>query len=123
MPNAAIQRRALRALLGGDGFRQLMWRAPEIRVLYARLPEGANASRSVLGAIVAGRAGRPARVALGADAGRRAGFDLEVKRVQDCRSERELVDLLAAANSAPPFTVEESLDGAPCLDAGLFGEV
>jgi hypothetical protein len=123
MPNAAIQRKALRALLGGDSFRQLMWRAPEIRVQYARLPEGANPSRAVLGAMVAGRAGRPARAALGADAGRRAGFDLEVKRVQDCRSERELVDLLAAANSAPPFTAEESLDGAPCVDAGLFGEV
>lgn len=123
MPNAGIQRKALRAMLGGDNFRQLMWRAPEIRVQYARLPEGSNASRAVLGALVAARAGRSAGGASTADASRRAGVAIEVKRVQDCRSERELVDLLAAANSAPPFTTEETFDGSPCLDAGLFGEV
>ena len=40
MPHAAIQRKALRALLGGDNFRQLMWRAPEIRVQYSRIAGG-----------------------------------------------------------------------------------
>jgi predicted acylesterase/phospholipase RssA len=123
MPHAAIQRKALRALLGGDSFRQLMWRAPEIRVQYARLPEGASPSRAVLGALLARRLHRPSPGAPGADAARRAGMTLEVKRIQDCRSERELVDLLAAANCAPPFSAVEVLDGAPCLDAGLVDEL
>ena len=130
MPNAAIQRKALRALLGGDSFRQLMWRAPEIRVQYARLPEGANASRTVLGALLArrldGPAGRPIRGATPgatpAGANRRLGLTIEAKRIQDCRSERELVDLLAAATCAPPFTAVEALDGVPCVDAGLLDE-
>ena len=110
LPSAAIHRKALRALLGGDSFRQLMWRAPEIRVQYARLPEGAHPSRAVLGALLLPRR-------------RRAGLVTEAKRIQDCRSERELVDLLAAATCAPPFTAAETYDGAPCVDAGLVDEL
>ena len=45
------------------------------------------------------------------------------KRVQDCRSERELVDLLVASSCAPPFTPAESIDGVPCLDGGLVDDV
>ena len=123
MPHAAIQRKALRALLGGDSFRQLMWRAPEIRVQYARLPEGASPSRAVLGALLARRLHRAPPGAPGANAVRRAGMTLEVKRIQDCRSERELVDLLAAANCAPPFSPIEVFDGSPCVDAGLVDEI
>ena len=122
MPNAAIQRKALRALLGGENFRQLMWRAPEIRVRYVRLPEGASPSRAVLGALARG-AGRTPRGMSPADTAGRFGATIETKRVQDCRSERELVDLLVAASSAPPFTLEETLDGAACFDAGLFDEL
>jgi predicted acylesterase/phospholipase RssA len=122
MPHAAIQRKALRALLGGDSFRQLMWRAPEIRVQYARLPEGASPARAVLGALLSRRLHPAPPRAQGPDAGRRVGMTLEVKRIQDCRSERELVDLLAAANCAPPFSAVEVLDGAACVDAGLIEE-
>ena len=76
MPNAAIQRKALRALLGGENFRQLMWRAPEIRVQYVRLPEGVSPSRAVLGALARG-AGRTPRGMSPADTAGRFGATIE----------------------------------------------
>ncbi len=123
MPHAAIQRRALRALLGGEGFRQLMWRAPEIRVQFARPPAGMAPARAVLRALFAARLAGSRSGDHDSAIGERLGFINQVKRVQDCRGERELVDLLVASCSLPPFSPVESIDGEPCLDGSLVDEV
>ncbi len=123
MPHAAIYRKALRALLGGDHFRQLMWRAPEIRVLVARLPPGMSPGRAVLKGLVAYNVEKYWHGSLHAGLGERLGFRHEIRRVQDCRGERELVDLLMASSCTPPFTPVEMLDGEPCLDGGLMDNV
>ena len=123
MPHAAIYRKALRALLGGENFRQLMWRAPEIRVQFSRLPPGMSPGRAVLKGLVAYNVEKYWRGSLHPAFGERLGFTHEVKRVQDCRSERELVDLLVASSCTPPFTPIELLDGEPCLDGGLMDNV
>ena len=123
MPHAAIQRKALRALLGGEGFRQLMWRAPEIRVQFSRPPPGMSPGRAVLRALFAARLARSRSGDPVSAIGERLGFINQVKRVQDCRGERELVDLLVASCSLPPFSPVESIDGEPCLDGSLVDEV
>lgn len=123
MPHAAIYRKALRALLGGEHFRQLMWSAPEIRVQFARLPPGMGPRRAVLTGMVAYNVEKYWKGSLHPTAGKRLGFTQDVKRVQDCRSERELVDLLVASSCTPPFTPVELIDGAPCLDGGLVDNV
>lgn len=123
MPHAAIYRKALRALLGGESFRQLMWRAPEIRVQYLRLPSGMSPGRAVLSGLLACNAEKYWRGSLHPTFGQRLGFTHEVKRVQDCRGERELVDLLVASSCTPPFTPVELIDGLPCVDGGLLDEV
>jgi predicted acylesterase/phospholipase RssA len=123
MPHAAIYRKALRALLGGENFRQLMWRAPEIRVQYSRLPPGMGPKRALLRGMLAYNVEKFWRGSLHPTFGQRLGFTHEVKRVQDCRSERELVDLLVASSSTPPFTPVEMIDGLPCLDGGLVDNV
>ena len=123
MPHAAIYRKALRALLGGEHFRQLMWRAPEIRVLVARVPPGMSPGRAVLKGLVAYNVEKYWHGSLHAGLGERLGFKHEIRRVQDCRGERELVDLLMASSCTPPFTPVELLDGEPCLDGGLMDNV
>ena len=123
MPHAAIYRKALRALLGGENFRQLMWRAPEIRVQYSRLPPGMSPGRAMLSGVMAYSVEKYWRGSLHPTWGQRMGFTHEVKRVQDCRSERELVDLLVASSCTPPFTPLEMIDGVACIDGGLVDSV
>jgi predicted acylesterase/phospholipase RssA len=123
MPHAAIQRKALRALLGGEGFRQLMWRAPEIRVQFTRPPPGMAPARAVLRALFAARLAGSRSGNHDSAIGERLGFINQVRRVQDCRGERELVDLLVASCSRPPFSPVESIDGEPCMDGSLVDEV
>lgn len=119
MPHAAIYRKALRALLGGDRFRQLLWSAPEIRVAVTRLPPGRGPLRASASGLVAYALDKYLDRGLHPVRGRRLGFSHEIHRVQDCRSDRELVDLLVASSSTPPFTPVERLAGLPCLDGGL----
>jgi len=123
MPHAAIYRKALRTLLGGENFRQLMWRAPEIRVQYSRLPPGMGHGRALLSGVMAYNVEKYWRRSLHPTWGQRMGFTQEVKRVQDCRSERELVDLLVASSCTPPFTPLEMIDGVACIDGGLVDSV
>lgn len=123
MPHAAIYRKALRTLLGGDHYRELMWNAPEIRVQFSRLPPGMGPRRAVLTGMAAYSYDKYVRQSLHPTFGRRMGFTQEIRRVQDCRSERELVDLLVASSCTPPFTPVEMIDGEPCLDGGLVDNV
>ncbi len=121
LPHEALHRKALRALLGGDRFRDLMWTAPEIRVQFARLPAGGHPAWLTARGIAKLAFDKPADPRLPTPGVRRQGMRPEQRRIQDCQSERELVDLLVAAGSLPPFTSMGQIGGAPVLDGGLLG--
>ena len=121
MPHEALHRKALRSLLGGDRFRELMWTAPEIRVQFARLPAGGHPAWLTARGLARLAFDRPADPRLPTPGVRRQGLRPEQRRIQDCQSERELVDLLVAAASLPPFTRLGRIGNTPVLDGGLLG--
>lgn len=121
-----IYRKALRALLGGEQFRQLMWQAPEIRVSHAIAPA------SLTDRQVAAQSWRAYRrdaklVPRGLHAAQAkdeaARFMPGVKRLQDCRGEREMIDLLMASSSLPPMFEPVSLDDERVLSGELIDPV
>ena len=96
-----IYRKSMRAVLGGEHFRQLLWAAPEIRIGCA-LPPPTLTDRQ-LRRVSWREYRRDARLmpaTLHARSERTAMFVPHVKRLQDCRTERELFDLLQAAIAA-----------------------
>ena len=102
-----IYRKSMRAVLGGEHFRQLLWAAPEIRIGCA-LPPPTLTERQ-LRRVSWREYRRDARLmpaALHARSERTAMFVPHVKRLQDCRTERELFDLLQAASACSGSLVD-----------------
>ena len=119
-----IYRKSMRAVLGGEHFRQLLWAAPEIRIGCA-LPPPALTERQ-LRRVSWREYRRDARLmpaALHARSERTAMFVPHVKRLQDCRTERELFDLLQAASALPPLVQPVELDGVPACSGSLVDPV
>ena len=119
-----IYRKSMRAVLGGEHFRQLLWAAPEIRIGCA-LPPPALTERQ-LRRVSWREYRRDARLmpaALHARSERTAMFVPHVKRLQDCRTERELFDLLQAASALPPLVPPVELDGVPACSGSLVDPV
>lgn len=118
-----VYRKAIRALLGGEHFRQLLWQAPEIRVLYALPPVGMTERKAAWRAWqVCRRDARSASLPLhGGTEGQ--GFRMAVKRLQDCRTEREMVDLIWASSCTPPMMAAAEMDGELAFDGGLIDPV
>ncbi|MDO4904034.1 MAG: patatin-like phospholipase family protein [Lautropia sp.] len=121
----AIYRKAIRALLGGEHFRQLMWQAPEMRIQYAIPPRDMSERQAAWQAWRAYRrdAGAAAGGLHAAAAGGASGFRAGVKRLQDCRTEREMSDLLWASSCTPPLMSVSELDGEAAYDGGLVDPV
>lgn len=119
-----IYRKSMRAVLGGEHFRQLLWAAPEIRIGCA-LPPPTLTERQ-LRRVSWREYRRDARLmpaALHARSERTAMFVPHVKRLQDCRTERELFDLLQAASALPPLVSPVELDGVPACSGSLVDPV
>lgn len=119
-----IYRKSMRAVLGGEHFRQLLWAAPEIRIGCA-LPPPTLTERQ-LRRVSWREYRRDARLmpaALHARSERTAMFVPHVKRLQDCRTERELFDLLQAASALPPLVPPVELDGVPACSGSLVDPV
>lgn len=120
-----IYRKALRALLGGEHYRQLMWQAPEIRVLYALPPAGTTERQLAWhGWRVYRRDASltPQPMHRGSE-GDGAVFREGVKRLQDCRTERDMVELLYASSCLPPMMASTELDGELVLNGEMIDPV
>jgi predicted acylesterase/phospholipase RssA len=122
-PHAAIYRRALTELLGGDHFANLKRAAPEIRIVFSRLPRGLGPHAALAVGIVAYNLEKYWRRSLHPTFGRRLGFVPEVARVQDCDDIDDLVSLITASSCTPPFTPIEHRGGRPTLDGGMVDNV
>lgn len=119
-----IYRKSMRAVLGGEHFRQLLWAAPEIRIGYV-LPPPTLTERQLqrLSWREYRRDARLMPAALHVRSERTAMFVPHVKRLQDCRTERELFDLLQAASALPPLVPPVELDGVPACSGSLVDPV
>ena len=122
-PHAAIYRRALTDILGGDRFDKLKAEAPEIRIAYSRLPRGLGPHAALAVGIVAYNLEKYWRQSLHPTFGRRIGFASEVARLQDCADIDDLVSLITASSCTPPFTPIELRGGRPTLDGGMVDNV
>ena len=119
-----IYRKAMRALLGGEHFRQLMWQASEIRVACAVAP-AALSDRQLdrLGWREARRDARLVPASLHAKPERAEIFVPLVKRLQDCRTEREMCDLLQASSAYPPLVPAVEFEGERVVTGELVDPV
>ena len=122
-PHAAIYRRALTDLLGGARFERLQAEAPELRIVYARLPRGLGPHAALAVGIVAYNVEKYWRRSLHPTFGRRVGFRPEVARLQDCADIDDLVSLITASSCTPPFTPIEHRGGRATLDGGMVDNV
>jgi len=122
-PHAAIYRKALTDILGGARFDRLKAGAPEIRIMYARLPRGLGPHAALAVGIVAYNLEKYWRRSLHPTFGQRIGFAPEVARLQDCDDIDDLVSLITASSCTPPFTPIEHRGGRPTLDGGMVDNV
>jgi hypothetical protein len=122
-PHAAIYRRALTDVLGGEHFDRLKCDAPEIRIVYARLPRGFGPHAALAVGLLAYNVEKHWRRSLHPTFGRRIGFRPEIARMQDCGDIDDLVSLITASSCTPPFTPVEHRGGRPTLDGGMVDNV
>ncbi len=122
-PHAAIYRRALHDILGGERFAKLKAEAPEIRIQYARLPRGLGPYSAVAVGLVAYNIEKYWKKSLHPTFGRRIGFASEVTLLSDCADIDDLVSLIIASSCTPPFTPIEHRGGRPTLDGGMVDNV
>jgi predicted acylesterase/phospholipase RssA len=122
-PHAAIFRTAMTHLLGGESFKQLMWTAPEIRIVYSRIPRWLGPRSAVLVGMSAYNLEKKLFRPLHPHWCRSLGFTSEFARLQDCTTVSELVDLIIASSCTPPFTPIEYRDGKAALDGGLVDNI
>jgi predicted acylesterase/phospholipase RssA len=122
-PHGQIYRQALRDLIGGENYKTLMWKAPEIRVVYSRLPRWLGPRSAVALGLLAYSAEKHLRKPLHPSVGRKMGFVSEVVRIQDCKNEEDLFSLIIASSCTPPFTPIEYRDSRPTLDGGMVDNV
>ena len=123
LPHEQIYRDALSELLGGQAFERLMESAPPIRIMFARPPRRLPPTLAVAAGLAAYNIEkywfRPLHPRFGVG----LGFTPEIATVQSCRNAGELVNLIIASSSTPPFTSIQRIGGGPVLDGGLIDNV
>ncbi len=123
LPHEQIYRDALNELLGGAAFERLMANAPLIRIMFARPPRYLPPVVAVAAGLAAYNIEKYMFRPLHPRFGVGLGFTPEVMTVQSCKTSAELVDLIIASSSTPPFTSIQRIGGGPVLDGGLIDNV
>ena len=122
-PHETIYREALHTLLGGESFERLRRSAPELRIVYALAPRAVGALGGFALGLLAYNLEKHVRRPLHPALGRRLGYEAVIRSVQDCATIDELVDLLLASSSTPPFTRMRHEQGRGVLDGGMIDNV
>jgi predicted acylesterase/phospholipase RssA len=123
LPHESIYRAALTQLLGGFHFKELLWAAPEIRVVCAQTPSLLPMPLAATVGLATYQLEKHLFQRIHPRWGRAIGFKPVIKRVQDCANQEELIDLLLATSATPPFTGAQALDGVGVLDGGMVDNV
>jgi predicted acylesterase/phospholipase RssA len=123
LPHDDIYRTALSKFFDVEGFKSLMWAAPEIRVVYSALPGWLGPRSATLVGLLAYNTEKRLYRPLHPTWGRKLGFKPMVARIQDCKSSADLVSLLIASACTPPMTRIEYRDGQATLDGGMVDNV
>ncbi|MGB7297839.1 MAG: patatin-like phospholipase family protein [Burkholderiaceae bacterium] len=121
-PHEQIYRNAL-AILIGDHFPSLLRNAPEIRIAYARPPNGLTPTFAIGLGLLGYNLEKYLLKPLHPRLGRRLGFHADYRTVRSCQTADELIDLILASSCTPPFTGIQYQDGKPTLDGGLVDNV
>jgi predicted acylesterase/phospholipase RssA len=123
LPHDDIYRTALSNFFDAEGFKSLMWSAPEIRVVYSTLPSWLGPRSATLVGMLAYNAEKRLYRPLHPTWGRKLGFKPMVERIQDCKGSEDLISLLIASACTPPMTRIEYRDGQATLDGGMVDNV
>ncbi len=123
LPHDDIYRTALQTFFNVEQFKNLMWSAPEIRVVYSALPALLGPRSATVVGMLAYNTEKRLNRPLHPTWGRKLGFKPVVARLQDCKSNDDLISLLIASACTPPFTRIEYREGQPTLDGGMVDNV
>ena len=123
MPHDQIYRTALSVFFDDAHYKQVMWNAPQIRVVYSLLPNWLGASTGALIGLAAYSTEKYLFQPLHPKWGRRLGFKPAIGLVQDCKSPQELIALLMASACTPPITQIEYIKDEATLDGGMVDNV
>ena len=123
MPHEQIYRTALSVFFDDEHFKQILWSAPQIRIVYSVLPGWLGPTTGALLGLSVYSAEKFLFKPLHPRWGRKLGFKPQFGLVQDCKSASELTQLLMASACTPPITRLTYLNERAALDGGMVDNV
>jgi len=121
MPHDGIYRRTMLRALEGEGFARLRALPFPLYVLCAVVPPRVPPAVSVFGGLLLYQAEKKLRPRmLHPTVGRRVGFVERAHDARQCATLEDLVDLILASSSTPPFTRLGAYGGEALLDGSLI---
>lgn len=121
MPHEGIYRRTLHRALEGDALARLRALPFPLYILCAAVPRRVPPVVSVLSGLALYQLEKKARPRqIHPTLAKRAGFAERAYDARDCQSVDELVDLVLASSSTPPFTGLGAFGGESLLDGSLI---
>jgi len=121
-PHEKMYRAGLRYGLDGKSLTRLK-KGPEIRITLSRLPKFLGPMGATLYGTAIYYLEKLLKQPLHPSFGIKSGYKPECFRVRDCETPEELVDLIFASSSTPPFTPMQLWKGEPALDGGFVDNV
>lgn len=121
-PHEKMYRAGLNFGLNGDSFAKLR-KGPEIRITLSRLPKFLGPSSATLYGTTMYYFEKLLKHPVHPTFGLKSGYKPEYFRVSDCETHDDLVNLIVASSSTPPFTPLQIWKGAPALDGGFVDNV
>ncbi len=121
-PHAAMYRKVLLEVIDIKSI-QRIHQGPDIRIQITRLPRWLGPHTGVLVGLMAYQLEKICCRPVHPKLGRGIGFTPEIISVRDCKTPKDLADLILASSCTPPFTPVFKYNGCPVLDGGLVDNV